>query len=156
MIKIKDFKAYWDAMATRTGASKCVLVRTESEMAQKIKGIVANELFMVVVIPSSDTVSRDNDNIMEKETVIVYALKKVSRKDQTDISMLDDQEQTQNCISTIKYLLLSDAETHDADYHALIKYIDFNRLHTDPEYNYLECDGYSISFALTTTGFLTI
>lgn len=156
MIKIKDFKAYWDAMATRTGASKCVLVRTEAEMAQKIKGIVAGELFLVVVIPSSDTVSRDNDNIMEKETVIVYAIKKVSRKDQTDSIVLDEMEQTQNCISMIKYFLHSDAETHDAAYHALIKYIDFNRLHTDPEYNYFECDGYSLSFALTTPGFLTI
>ena len=156
MIRIKDFKAYWDAMSTRIGASRCILVRTETELAQKIKAISAGELFLIAVIPSSDTVARDNDNIEEKETVIVYALKKISRKDQTDAIMLDEMEQTQNCISNVKYNLFSDAETHDAPYHALIKYIDFNRLHTDPEYNYFECDGYSLSFALTTPGFLTL
>jgi hypothetical protein len=35
----------------------------------------------------------------------------------------------------------------------MIKRVDFSRMHTDPEYKYFECDGYSISFELTTPGF---
>jgi len=153
MITIKAFSDYWKAMATRVGATRCILVRNETELAQKIKGIAQGELFLVAVIPSADTTARNDDNILEKEMVIIYALKKVSHKEQNDADVLNDMELTQDCITAIKTNLLNDAQDDEADYHHMIKRIDFNRLHTDPEYNYFESDGYSVSLELTTTGF---
>lgn len=153
MMKISDFNTYWDAMATRVNATKCILVRTEPEMAQKIKNIDANELFLVAVVPSSDTQSRDIDNIMEKEMVIVYALMKVSHKEQNDADMVNDMGISQECITAIKTSLMEDSENHEAFLHQYIKRIDFSRMHTDPEYNYMECDGYSLSFELISPSF---
>lgn len=140
-------------MAARVGATRCILVRNETELAQKIKSMVNRELFLVAVIPSSDTTARNDDNILEKEMVILYALKKVSHKEQNDEDVINDMELTQDCITDIKTNLLSDAQDDDADYHHIIKRVDFSRMHTDPEYNYFECDGYSVSLELTTPGF---
>ena len=153
MIPISILKAYFDALAPRVQATKAILVRNETELAQKIKQITAGELFLVVVVPSSDTSAMDNDNILEKEQVIVYAVKKVSHRDQDDTDMLADMLATQVCITAVKTMLYADAENHSAAYHQYIKRIDFNRMHTDPEYNYFECDGYSLSFVLTSPGF---
>ena len=153
MIKINLLKSYFDAMAPRVLATKTILVRNETELAQKIKDFANGELFLVVVIPSSDTTARNPDNILEKETIILYAIKKVSHKDQNDTDVISDMIQTQECITAVKDALLDDAGDCDALMHEYISRLDFNSMHTDPEYNYLECDGYSLSFVLTSPGF---
>lgn len=153
MIKVNLLKSYFDAMAPRVLATKTILVRNETELAQKIKNITAGEIFLVVVIPSSDTTSRNPDNILEKETIILYAVKKVSHKDQDDTDVINDMIQAQECITAVKDALLEDAGDCDALMHEYLSRLDFNSMHTDPEYNYLECDGYSLSFVLTSPGF---
>ncbi len=153
MMRIDLFKAYWDAMAIRVEASRAMLVRDESELAQKIKQVEGAELILVTVIPSADSAAMNTDNILEREMVIVYALKKVSHRDQDDADILADMLQTQECITRVKQNLLADAIDCDADYHEYISRVDFGKIHTDPEYNYLGCDGYSISFQLNSPGF---
>jgi len=153
MIKINLLKSYFDALAPRVQATQCIFVRNETELAQKIKSIAGGELFLVVVIPSSDTTARNHDNILEKETIILYALKKVAHRNQDDNDVITDMIQTQDCITAVKDALLDDAGDCDAFMHEYINRIGFNSLHTDPEYNYLECDGYSLSFVLTSPGF---
>jgi len=153
MIKINLLKSYFDAMAPRVLATKTILVRNETELAQKIKDFANAELFLVVVIPSSDTTSRNQDNILEKETIILYAVKKVSHKDQDDADVINDMIQAQDCITAVKDALLDDAGNCDALMHEYLSRLDFNSMHTDPEYNYLGCDGYSLSFVLTSPGF---
>jgi len=153
MIKISVLKAYFDSMANRIQATKSILVRNETELAQKIKQVTAGELFLVVVIPSSDTRERDKDNILEEETLILYTVMKVDRANQIDADIVTGMELTQDCITALKSQLYADATNSNATYHRFIERIDFNRMHTDPEYNYLGCDGYSLSFILTSTGF---
>lgn len=153
MIRIDKLNLYWKRMSNRVAATQAILVRDESELAQKIKNIINGEMFLVVVIPSSDTRARNSDNIQELELVIVYALKKVAHKDQNDTDVINDMIQTQECITKIKGFLLDDSTNCDAIDHDMISKIDFNKIHTDPEYNYLGCDGYSISLQLTTDGF---
>lgn len=153
MIKVNLLKSYFDAMAPRVLATKTILVRNETELAQKIKDFANSELFLVVVIPSSDTTARNTDNILEKETIILYAVKKVSHKDQDDTDVISDMIQAQDCITAVKDALLDDAGDCDVPMHEYISRLDFNSMHTDPEYNYLGCDGYSLSFVLTSPGF---
>ena len=153
MIKVNLLKSYFDAMAPRVLATKTILVRNETELAQKIKDFANGELFLVVVIPSSDTTARNSDNILEKETIILYAIKKVSHKDQDDADVISDMIQTQECITAVKDALLEDAGDCDALMHEQLSRLDFNSMHTDPEYNYLGCDGYSLSFVITSPGF---
>ena len=153
MIKVNLLKSYWDAMAARVGAAQTINVRTEGELAQKIKSIKAGDLFLVAVFPSADSSARNFDNILETELIIVYALKKVSRRDQKDEDIIADMLETQLCITAVKNCMLADATNCDAYMHEYLSRVDFNKIHTDPEYRYLECDGYSISFPISSTGF---
>ena len=154
MINISLYKEFWlDVKSRIQGISRVILVRTEEELRDKIKAIGNKELFLVVVVPSSDTTSRDHDNIRERETCIIYVLVKVARANQTEEGSVSDMILTQDNISAIKHLMLVDSDNHTSTYHSILEEIDFSSMHTDPEYQYLECDGYSISFTLTTKGF---
>lgn len=154
MTDIKLYRDYWLTIKARIlGIRSVLLVRTEAEMKSKVGLLAPEEIFMVIVVPSADTSAPDFDNIHEKETAIVYAMKKVARVNQTDESAVDDMQVMQQVIRSIKQLMLADAENHGSPFHRLLKEIDFSRMHTDPEYNFLESDGYSISFVLTTKGF---
>jgi len=158
MIAIRIYKAYWESIATRILAAlnytiTPLFVRTELELTKKIKEIADQDHIMVVVIPSSDTTSVNYDNIKEKETGIVYALKKTHRGNENDEDALTTMDETQQIITKIKELMLDDAQDCDAEYHQLMKDLDFNRMHTDPEYEFLGCDGYSVSFIIQTNGF---
>lgn len=154
MTDIKIYRDYWLSVKARiTSIKHVILVRTEAELKVKVAKIPNDEIFLVLVVPSSDTSAPDFDNIREKETAIVYALKKVARSNQTEVSEVDDMQQMQQLIRSIKDMMLADAENCANAYHDLVKEIDFSRMHTDPEFNFLESDGYSISFVLTTQGF---
>lgn len=153
MISVALYKQLWDAVALSIGASEAILVRTEGELAQKIKSIEHANLLLIAVIPSSDTTARNNDNILENETIIVYCVKKVSHKDQDDTDMMTDMVETQNAVTAVKDYLHDHATDCDATFHNILKKMDFNQMRTDPEYRYFECDGYSLSVPLTTNGF---
>lgn len=153
MMRIQIFKSYWDEMANKVFATQAFLVRSESELAQKIKDVEAGILFLVVVVPSSDTSALNAENIIEKETVVVYAMQKVDRANQNDADMLNSMVYTQDCITNIKSNIYNDATNCNSNYHQYMSRIDFNRLRTDPEYNYFGCDGYSLSLTITSPGF---
>ena len=154
MIKLDVYKGYWlDVKARINGLSRVILVRSEDELRDKIKALANKEIFLVVVIPSTDTDSLDLDNIRERETCIVYLLIKVARANQTEFDVEGDLMFTQDKISMIKNFMLADAQNCEHPYHSLLKQIAFSSMHTDPEYNYLGCDGYSLSFTLLTNGF---
>lgn len=153
MISITLYKQLWDAVAQAIGANQAILVRTEGEFAQKIKSIDDGVLLLIVVVPSSDTDARNLDNIIENETIIVYVVKKVNHKDQDDADMVADMVQTQNAVTAVKDYLYDHATDCDATFHKILKRIDFNQMRTDPEYNYMGTDGYSVSVPLTTPGF---
>jgi hypothetical protein len=83
----------------------------------------------------------------------VYSLEKVSRNNLDEEDLVTAQELTQGKIKSIKQLIMAEAADCDAEYHLICRDIDLNRMHTDPEYNFLGCDGYSLSFKLNTIGF---
>ena len=154
MIRISDYRDYWVNVMERLPIIKrVVFARTEDELRDRIKKIANKEVFLVSVIPSADVFSPDHDNIRERETCIVYILIKVARSNQTESDVITDMQVTQDTITQLKRHLLADSENHDFQYHQFLKEIDFAGMHTDPEFNYLECDGYSISFKLITNNF---
>lgn len=153
MMPIDDFRAFWVIMATRISINRAYLVRDESELSLYIKTVESLEIFMIVVIPSADSNASNADNILEQETVVVYVMRKCDRSNENDASAIDTMMVTQNAISAIKRLLLSDSNTESSPFHDMTKRIDFGKFHTDPEYNYFGCDGYSLSFPVITPGF---
>lgn len=153
MIPIDEYRGYWAKMVARVNAKVAILVRDESEFSQYVKNLPPGETYLIAVIPSTDSDARNTDAILEKETVVVYAVRKVDRTNQTELDIMDTMKVTQLAIKNIKTMLLWDATNCSAEYHEMMKRIAFGSFHTDPEYNYFGMDGYSLSFEITTPGF---
>lgn len=154
MIGIAKYRKYWVEMGDRLGDFDVTLfARTEEELARKIKDVEDGALILVAVVPSSDTIALDLDAISEIETGIIYSLVKVSRNNQDMWDEVNAMEKSQLQINGIKNMLMWDATHCESEWHQMISRINFNKMHTDPEYNVYGCDGYSLSFQLFTPGF---
>lgn len=154
MIPIRFYRSYWIAMGERIAAINQVLFsRTEEELQKLIKDVSDGDIILVAVVPSSDTVAPDRDNIRELESALIFVLMKVNRNNMNDEDLIDAQEQTQNIIKQIKTFINYDADTEESEFHHLCRDIRLSKMHTDPEWNYMNCDGYSLSFQFNTIGF---
>lgn len=154
MIKLQDFKNYFDAYLTRIPAIKrCILVANEPQLLDYIKNMPESDFpALVVLIPSSDSIAANPDNIMEANSCLIYILSKINKLDETPASWFTNMGTTQQIMSDVKNMMLADRGNHDVMGH-LLQRLDLNRMHTDPEYNYLGCNGWSLSFLILTPGF---
>jgi len=154
MISITEYRKYWLGMGARLADfDVTIFARTEEELSKKINAIDDGALILVAVIPSADTIALDLDTISEIETGIIYSLVKVSRNNQNEKDEVDAMDSTQIQITGIKNMLLWDATHCESEWHEMISRINFNKMHTDPEYSLFGCDGYSLSFQFLTAGF---
>lgn len=154
MIPVRQYRAFWTNEAQKIGnIGHTLFVRTEDELNQCIKEVADKELILVAVIPSADTTAPDLDNIREHEVAIIYVLVKVSRNNMDAEDLVAIQEKAQDKIKLIKQSIRENSGNEEAIYHLLCRDIDLNKMHTDPEFNFLECDGYSLSLQFNTTGF---
>lgn len=131
---------------------KLFLVRSESELSGDIKNLPAGEFFMAVVIPGSDTRAMNIDNVKEHENWLVYALEKRDIKDETHPLRITNTANQQAVITAIKNMLRADMESRVIPCNIRP---DLNSMHTDPEYRYMGCDGYSVSFKVESDDFIT-
>jgi len=151
MIKVRAYRQmFTDMLPSLTGISSLHYVRTEEELSKKIKELAEDELFLMVVIPSADSSSPDPDNISETDTCLLYCLKKVARRNQDDEDFIDDIETAQDAITLVKEKLHEHAFNTNSPFFNLMHGLDLSRMHTDPEYDYFGCDGYSLSYYLKT------
>ena len=124
--------------------------RSEAELSKIVKDI--SDFNLIGIIPSSDTDEHSFNNITETDTVVLYVLKPVGDGDR-DLEDTTDQEIAQDIIAGIKERLYYIAEHCEHALHQTIMELNFGSMHTDPEYNYMGCDGYSLSFTLKTNWF---
>ena len=130
---------------------KVIVARTEEELAIYIANIT--DYSIVGIIPSSDTIADGIDNIVEVDTIIIYVVKPVSDKDRDINNIVNEITIAQQYIKDIKKRLTVLYDDFSSPINKLVRKIDFNSMHTDPEYKYLGCDGYSLSFTLPTDWF---
>lgn len=150
MIKIKEYKAYGDTLKTRNSLiTKVVLVYTEADLSKKIREITQNDVVLMMVVPSADSQAIDFDNITEKNTHVFYVLMKPDRTDITDTTLLDLMEDTQDIIEWVKNTMLADKTICGN----IMRFLEPNNIHTDPEHDLSGCYGWSISYNLKTIGF---
>jgi len=131
---------------------KLLLVRSESELVLDVKDIPAGEFFMAVVIPSSDTKAENIDNIKEMEPWLIYLLEKTDRKAITQATRLTSVAKQQQILRRIKEFMRADM--YDGTIPCKIR-PDLNSMHTDPEENFIGCEGYSLSFKVVSDDFFT-
>ena len=151
MIKIGTFKTYLQNIETRIDAiTKVKVVATENQLVKHIDDFEETDIVLIGIIPSADSKGRDVDNIIEMETVLLFILGKTSSSTEDD--EFNKMEAFQHVITALKTLLIEDKQDTENECN-LMKGLDLNSIHTDPEYNYLGCNGYSLSFNITTHGF---
>ena len=153
MIKIRDLKNYFDSCNSRIDAiTKVCMVSTENQLVKKIDDFEETDIVLLVIIPSSDTKGKDVDNIVESETIIMFVIGKIDPSSEDDEDFIDNMEIFQNAVTDLKKLMIADKQDTESGCH-LMKGLDLNSIHTDPEYNYLGCNGYSLSCNITSHGF---
>lgn len=155
MVPVKTYKSYWDDLGTGLSIDRVLMVSDESELQQQIKDVALGEKILVAVIPSSDTEAPDVDNIEEVDSCFVFILQKVSFQDIMRDELLDVQQFTQELISSVKEQMTEDFANVNTDTPGskLMRRLVIDKMHTDPEYNYLGCTGWSLSFQLKSIGF---
>lgn len=150
MIPIRAFKNYWLSIQTRLQDIKHVIfMYNEADLASKIKGIPANEIILAVLVPSSDGLEIDKDNLKDATSALIYVMETADHKNFSEIVELDLMERTQNMIKAVKYLVHQDATTCGNYMHEFLEGVNFGKMHIDPEDNYLSCYGWSMSFYIT-------
>lgn len=152
MIRITEYRDYFKTVQQRLGITTLKMISGEAQIISFLRDLPFESCpVLVLVIPSSDTIASDEDNIMEPSTGILFLLSKVDTTMETEDTMVSGLQVTQDYLKSIKELMRADKEAHDAPH--LLHYIDFNRLHTDPEINLSGCNGWSLSFIINSPGF---
>lgn len=65
----------------------------------------------------------------------------------------DDMDLMQGIMKDIKDFMLNDKVSCESAYHELMSRLNEKSFHQDPEYNYLGCDGWSLSFKFGSMGY---
>ena len=152
MVNIRTYKEYWEDMVTRIAELKeSYIVAIETQLQKKISDVVEFPI-LVATVPSSNPDSKDEDNTGETNSCLIFILKKVAENDRDDANYIDDMELMQSIMKQIKDNMLTDMVNCEATYHELLSYLDVKSFHQDPEYNYLGCDGWSLSFKMGSIG----
>jgi len=155
MIRVKEYKTFFEHMANCVpGINKVLIVADEQELEKFLREIADKAVVMIAVIPSSDTIFTDLDNKQEDDNSVVYIIKKTTARDMTEDDLLNVREDTQQKIMQLKdqlYYMAMDTESQDPINKMGRRLVPI--FHTDPEYNYLGCNGWSISFKWKTNSY---
>lgn len=151
MILLSNIKSYWDLMAQRIeGIDYVFLFTKEQDLLKKIKGIAINKIAVIVLVPSYDSIAPDADNIHEGATHLLYVTKRVNRKDDDEIAVLSAMDDCQRLLIGIRTLMSYDRRNCNS----IMRHVDFNQIHTDPEYDYDGLYGWSMSYRMDDQNFL--
>jgi len=156
MIPLKIYKGLWDAIAEKVGTFNNVFcVSDESEMQDRIDQLSDQEYLLVAVIPSSNMTALDLDTVSEIDNCVLYVLQKTDPSTMTPDEILDQRSHLQWLMTEIKFmmLMLAGDTVNYNDFTLLMKKLTDGKIHTDPEYNYLGCTGWSISFDIKSNEF---
>jgi hypothetical protein len=154
-MKVTDYTNYFktDVKEAIESIDRVLIVAREDQLTEKIKQIKANEIFLVIIIPSSDSNAKNADDFMETHACLLYVLKCYNARDKVDTDFENAMEETQDVITLIKQKMIDDkSPAIHGDCPHIMHYFNPDAMHTDPEYNYLGCNGWSLSFNLLTPG----
>ncbi|MEI6577693.1 MAG: hypothetical protein WCO63_16070 [Bacteroidota bacterium] len=155
MIGIASFKTYFDSIVSRLAGIKSItLISAEADFALAIRNLPVTRFpAMLLIVPSADSIAATPDSVFEVSTCLLYIIQKVEASDQTPALFLEVLSNTQALMASVKTLMAADKGTHSITPH-LTHDINLNAMHTDPEYNFFGCHGWSLSFTINNNGFL--
>lgn len=155
MIGISTYTDYWKHCVEEIDSLKSYhVVATEEGMGKKIKDISSDQFpALIAVIPSATPHTSDVDSVIERNQALIFILIRRAAADKSDTVFTADMDLTQSVMKAVKQLLTDDHTDCDSKFHVTMKRLKVESFHQDPEYNYLGCDGWSLSFEFDTEGF---
>lgn len=155
MIKPSIYKSYWKhCNSVITELKSYHVVATEEGLGKKIKDIDSDSFpALIAILPSADPNSYDIDSVLEKNQALIFVLMRRGHADKSDAVFIADMDLTQDVMKKVKELMEADYRDCDSLYHETMARLNIGSFHQDPEYNYLGCDGWSLSFSFDTIGF---
>lgn len=129
--------------------SDYVLVSSEAELKDMIED--CKFPLLVGAYPSADGDDVNRDNMAETNLALWYVLKTMSEKN-TKAERLEIWAETQRGMKEFKEFLYSQMTDQDSDFFKLLQDANFDKRSIDPEYNFLECVGWSLKFDFSTDG----
>jgi len=147
MINITQLKQLAAQCVTDTDLEHAEWVTTESELSRKVPNLKTSHFpLLVYVTPSFDPDGMDADNFKDVATMLFFVLKNGRFQSEKESNQVTDMDETLAITDQIKtYLLNGFPSNPDC---ALVNGIIPHSFHIDPEYNYLGCNGWSMSFQI--------
>lgn len=146
MIPILDLKEFALHIQNLINLDKVLLVSREEQLQKFIKEMENDKAFGVLVIPASRGEGENQDNYSESNTLLIYLLQKVNDKNTDHDSYLNILAALQDKLRLLKTDFINAIDDCDHTQHALLEKLDLKSTHTDPEFNYMGCHGWSFSF----------
>jgi len=146
MISIQDLKEFALHIQNLIELEKIFLVSREEQLQKFIKEIESNKAFGILVIPASKGEGENQDNYTESSILLIYLLQKVNDKSTDHDSYLNILAALQDKLKLLKTDFINAIDNCDHAQHILLKKLDLKSTHTDPEFNYIGCHGWSFSF----------
>ena len=147
MITISNLITLAQRIQAATAINHFEWVTTESHLTKKLQSLKASQFpLLVVVTPSYAVDGIDPDSTKDISQMLFFVLKRNQAQGATPATEAADADETLAIVNQIKTYLLngfpgvSDCIFPDA--------IEPNSINIDPEWNYLGCDGWSISFQI--------
>jgi len=120
-------------------------VTTEGELSRKIGQLAASDFpLLVVVTPSFSTLAPDADNVQHIAAQLFFILANGRFQNETQASLQADMDLTLSIAMAIKSFLINGFPNQPhCPFQGTVFPDSFN---LDPEYNFLGCNGWSMSF----------
>jgi len=149
MINISQLLTLAQRIQDTTGVAHHIWVTTESELSKHINGIRGDQFpLLVVVTPSYDADAINADNVMDVNQMIFFVLKRDKFQSANQANNIADMDATLEIVTAIKNFLLNGFP--DFQDCTLVNGVAPDSFHIDPEFNYLGCNGWSMSFQIKT------
>lgn len=147
MINISQLLTLAQRIKDSTDISHYMWVSTESHLSKKIAECKASQFpLLVVVTPSYNVEAENNENVKDISQMLFFVLKRSQYQGATPASEAADADHTLAIVQQIKtYLLNGFPGVTDCIFPSAM---EPNSISIDPEWNYLGCDGWSMSFLM--------
>ncbi|WP_303181738.1 hypothetical protein [uncultured Butyricimonas sp.] len=140
MVKLNDFKLYFEALAAEMGLYFLMVVM-EEHLRKKLQGKTGT--IMALVYPSA-TGTGSADNTVDENVCLLYVLENGTKAGMTEDMEFEMYERLQEVIDNIKSKLIIASDEN----HPLLRELERGRLEIEPEWNVAGgYNGYSIVFS---------
>lgn len=142
MLRLSDFRAYWDSVAERIPAvTEAMAVTVDDEMTKKIMRIPKETATLFWLPPSAEAAARNADSWREANLCVVFVMERYDPQRREAVDVL---ETSQTVIEDVKRMLLSDMSAGCSP----LK-IDVSSINTIPETRFFAgFAGWSLGFKI--------